>query len=93
MAWALRELQLHQPAERQGVPRAALNQGETSRTLLERLFNERVFLYHFWSAEMGCGVVWCGVVWCGVVWCGVVWCAEGAVTKRQKAGTSTHGYR
>ena len=39
------------------------------------------------------GVVWCGVVWCGVVWCGVVWCAEGAVTKRQKAGMSTHGYR
>ena len=33
----------------------------------------------------------CGVVWCGVVWCGVVWCAEGAVTKRQKAGMSTHG--
>ena len=32
-----------------------------------------------------------GVVWCGVVWCGVVWCAEGAVTKRQKAGMSTHG--
>ena len=32
-------------------------------------------------------------VWCGVVWCGVVWCAEGAVTKRQKAGMSTHGYR
>ena len=30
---------------------------------------------------------------CGVVWCGVVWCAEGAVTKRQKAGMSTHGYR
>ena len=76
MAWALRELQLHQPAERQGVPRAALNQGDTSRTLLERLFNERVFLYHFWSAEMGCGVVWC---------------AEGAVTKGQKAGMSTHG--
>ena len=25
MAWALRELQLHQQAERQGVPRAALN--------------------------------------------------------------------
>ena len=40
-----------------------------------------------------CGVVWCGVVWCGVVWCGVVWCAEGAVTKGQKAGMSTHGYR
>ena len=41
------------------------------------------------------GVVWCGVVWCGVwcVVCGVVWCAEGAVTKRQKAGMSTHGYR
>ena len=35
----------------------------------------------------------CGVVWYGVVWCGVVWCAEGAVTKRQKAGMSTHGYR
>ena len=33
----------------------------------------------------------CGVVWCGVVWCGVVWCAEGAVTKGQKAGMSTHG--
>ena len=28
---------------------------------------------------------------CGVVWCGVVWCAEGAVTKGQKAGMSTHG--
>ena len=26
MVWALRELQLHQQAERQGVPRAALNQ-------------------------------------------------------------------
>ena len=25
--------------------------------------------------------------------CGVVWCAEGAVTKGQKAGMSTHGYR
>ena len=25
MAWALRQLQLHQQAERQGVPRAALN--------------------------------------------------------------------
>ena len=43
--------------------------------------------------QVWCGVVWCGVVWCGVVWCGVVWCAEGAVTKRQKAGMSTHGYR
>ena len=27
----------------------------------------------------------------GRVWCGVVWCAEGAVTKGQKAGMSTHG--
>ena len=53
-----------------------------------------------WSGVVWCGVVWCGVVWCGVVWCGVVWCgvwcgvvwcAEGAVTKRQKAGMSTHG--
>ena len=25
--------------------------------------------------------------------CGVVWCAEGAVTRRQWAGMSTHGYR
>ena len=46
-----------------------------------------------WCGVVWCGVVWCGVVWCGVVWCGVVWCAEGAVTKRQKAGMSTHGYR
>ena len=44
-----------------------------------------------WCGVVWCGVVWCGVVWCGVVWCGVVWCAEGAVTKRQKAGMSTHG--
>ena len=40
---------------------------------------------HLWKPEQS------GVVWCGVVWCGVVWCAEGAVTKRQKAGMSTHG--
>ena len=46
-----------------------------------------------WCGVVWCGVVWCGVVWCGVVWCGVVLCAEGAVTKRQKAGMSTHGYR
>ena len=46
-----------------------------------------------WCGVVWCGVVWCGVVWCGVVWCGVVWCAEGAVTKGQKAGMSTHGYR
>ena len=38
-----------------------------------------------------CVVLCCGVVWCGVLWCGVVWCAEGAVTKGQKAGMSTHG--
>ena len=38
-------------------------------------------------------VVQSGVVWGRLVWCGVVWCAEGAVTKRQKAGMSTHGYR
>ena len=44
-----------------------------------------------WCGVVWCGVVWCGVVWCGVVWCGVVWCAEGAVTKGQKAGMSTHG--
>ena len=44
-----------------------------------------------WCGVVWCGVVWCGVVWCGVVWCGVVWCAEGAVTKRQKTGMSTHG--
>ena len=53
------------------------------------------FLSHVWCGVVWCGVVWCvvwcGVVWCGVVWCGVVWCAEGAVTKRQKAGMSTHG--
>ena len=43
---------------------------------------------HAWPPEPnGCPL------WCGVVWCGVVWCAEGAVTKRQKAGMSTHGYR
>ena len=48
-----------------------------------------------WCGVVWCGVVWCGVVWCGAVrcgevWCGVVWCAEGAVTKRQKAGMATH---
>ena len=44
------------------------------------------------SVVWWCGVMWCVVVWCGVVvCCGVVWCAEGAVTKRQKAGMSTHG--
>ena len=44
---------------------------------------------------VGCGMVGCGV-WCSMVWCAVVcvvWCAEGAVTKGQKAGMSTHGYR
>ena len=46
-----------------------------------------------WCGVVWCGVVWCGVVWCGVVWCVVVWCAKGAVTKGQKAGMSTHGYR
>ena len=49
-----------------------------------------------WCGVVWCGVVWCGVVccavvWCGVVWRGVAWCAEGAVTKGQKAGMSTHG--
>ena len=43
-----------------------------------------------WSGMACRCVVWYGMV-CGVVWCGVVWCAEGAVTKRQKAGMSTHG--
>ena len=47
--------------------------------------------YQVWCGVVWCGVVWCAVVWCGVVWCGVVWCAEGAVTKGQKAGMSTHG--
>ena len=39
------------------------------------------------------GLVRCKVLSCLVVCCGVVCCAEGAVTKRQKAGMSTHGYR
>ena len=41
-----------------------------------------------------CCVVLCCVVLCCVVLCCVVLCcAEGAVTKGQKAGMSTHGYR
>ena len=40
-----------------------------------------------------CVVLCCVVLWCVVLCCVVLCCAEGAVTKGQKAGMSTHGYR
>ena len=38
-----------------------------------------------------CAVLCCAVLCCAVLCSAVPWCAEGAVTKRQKAGMSTHG--
>ena len=40
-----------------------------------------------------CAVLCCAVLCCTALCVVVRFCAEGAVTKRQKAGMSTHGYR
>ena len=45
-----------------------------------------VIPWGYWLVML-CLVVTCSVLWCSVVLC----CAEGAVTKGQKAGMSTHG--
>ena len=42
-------------------------------------------------AVLCCVVLCCVVLCCVVLCCVVLCCAEGAVTKRQKAGMSTHG--